>query len=144
MLANNSHAKSEVPHKYISIVGGSHCARIEINDIEMLEQEGRRLHIVTAERDYAFYGTLNSIATALADRAFYRVMKSVIINFDHVRDIRGISVNFNSGQSITLGRNTLNRTRKAYKRYLMKYPPYSLWDPHQLSSMSVYEEEETD
>ena len=109
----------------------------------MIEQEGRRLHIITAEKDYSFYGSLNSIASALADRAFYRIMKSIIINFDHVRDISGISINFNSGQSINLGRNSLNKTRRAYKRYLLKYPPYSLWDPLQLSSLSVYEGDET-
>lgn len=139
MSSNYLHSGQEVPLEFISVIGASQCARIRINDIEMIEQEGRRLHIITAERDYAFYGSLNSIAVALADRAFYRIMKSMIINFDHVRDISGISINFNSGQSITLGRNALNKTRKAYKRYLMKYPPYSLWDPLQVSGMSVFE-----
>lgn len=144
MSSNYLHYENAVPTEFISIIGANQCARIRINDIEMIEQDGRRLHIVTAEKDYSFYGSLNSIAVILADRAFYRVMKSVIINFDHVRDISGISVSFNSGQSITLGRNSLNKTRRAYKRYLMKYPPYSLWDPTQLTSMSVYEGEEGD
>lgn len=142
MSSNHLQSPKEVPIEFISVIGASQCARIRINDIEMIEQEGRRLHIITAEKDYAFYGTLNSIAVALADRAFYRIMKSMIINFDHVRDISGISINFNSGQSITLGRNALNKTRKAYKRYLMKYPPYSLWDPLQVSGMSVFEGDE--
>lgn len=142
MSSNHLQSPKEAPIEFISVIGASQCARIRINDIEMIEQEGRRLHIITAEKDYAFYGTLNSIAVALADRAFYRIMKSMIINFDHVRDISGISINFNSGQSITLGRNALNKTRKAYKRYLMKYPPYSLWDPLQVSGMSVFEGDE--
>ena len=142
MSSNHLHSPKEAPLEFISVIGASQCARIRINDIEMIEQEGRRLHIITAEKDYAFYGSLNSIAVALADRAFYRIMKRMIINFAHVRDISGISINFNSGQSITLGRNALNKTRKAYKRYLMKYPPYSLWDPLQVSGMSVFEGDE--
>ena len=143
MSSNYLHSGPVTMPDYISIIGANQCARIRINDIEMIEQEGRRLHIITAEKDYSFYGSLNSIASALADRAFYRIMKSIIINFDHVRDISGISINFNSGQSINLGRNSLNKTRRAYKRYLLKYPPYSLWDPLQLSSLSVYEGDET-
>ena len=144
MTSTNSNLNMQIPPDYISIISANQCARIKINDIEMIEQEGRRLHIVTVEKDYAFYGTLNSIAVALADRAFYRIMKSIIINFDHVRDISGISINFSSGQSISLGRNSINKTRRAYKRYLMRYPPYSLWDPLQMSAMSVCEDAEID
>lgn len=134
-----SKGNSEMPPEFISIISSNQCARIKIDDIEMIEQEGRRLHIVTAEKDYSFYGALNSIAVALADRAFYRVLKSVIINFDHVRDISGISINFNSGQSMTLGRNSISKTKRAYKRYLMRFPPYTFWDPINMSAMSVHE-----
>lgn len=130
----------KAPPEYISIISSSQCARIRINDIEMIEQEGRRLHIITAEKDYSFYGTMNSLALSLADRAFYRVLTGMVINFDHVRDITGISINFFSGQSVTLGRNALNKAKRAYKRYLLKYPPYSLWDPYRVSPLSVFED----
>ena len=131
------------PPEFISVISSNQCARIKINDIEMIEQDGRRLHIVSAERDYSFYGSLNSIAVSLADRAFFRVLKGVIVNFDHVKDISGISVNFNSGQSMTLGRNSISKTRKAYKRYLMKYPPYTFWDPSHMAAIAVHEVNET-
>ena len=94
---------------------------------------------LSAQTDSIPLGSLNSIAVSLADRAFYRILKSMIVNFDHVKDITGISINFNSGQSVTVGRNTIIKTRKAYKRYLMKYPPYSLWDPIQMSAIGVYD-----
>lgn len=139
----NSLNRFHSPPEYISVISSNHCARIRINDIEMIEQEGRRIHIVTAERDYSFYGSMNSIAISLADRAFYRVLKGLIINFDHVRDISGISVNFLSGQSMTLGRNSISKTRSAYKRYLMKYPPYTFWDPAHMAAISVCETNES-
>ena len=94
---------------------------------------------LSAQTDSIPLGSLNSIAVSLADRAFYRILKSMIVNFDHVKDITGISINFNSGQSVTVGRNTIIKTRKAYKRYLMKYPPYSLWDPIQMCAIGVYD-----
>ena len=139
MSEQRSHSKLSSPPEFISIISSNQCARIKIEDIELIEQESRRVHIVTAERDYSFYGEINSIAVALADRAFYRVLKSVIVNFDHVRDIRGISINFKSGKSMTLGRNTISKTKRAYKRYLMKYPPYTFWDPSHMMAMGVCE-----
>ena len=139
MSNTDTNRRLKAPPDYISVISASECARIKISDIEIIEQDGRRIHVVTAERDYSFYGSLNSIAVSLADRAFYRILKSMIVNFDHVKDITGISINFNSGQSVTVGRNTIIKTRKAYKRYLMKYPPYSLWDPIQMCAIGVYE-----
>lgn len=114
--------------EYISVISGSACGRIRINDIEVIEQEGRKMHIITAERDYSFYQRATDLIPVLAGRAFYRPVKGLFINFDHVKDISGVNITFQSGQVVTLGRNSISRTRTAYKRYLMKYPPYSLWD----------------
>ena len=114
--------------EYISVISSAHCGRIRIDDIEVIEQEGRKLHIVTAEKDYAFYQRAADLIPALASRAFYRPVKGLFINFDQVKDITGPNISFYSGQVVTLGRNSISRTRTAYKRYLMKYPPYSLWE----------------
>ena len=140
MSMKETSSKLKAPPEYISVISANQCARIKVTDVEIVEQEGRRIHIITAERDFSFYGDMNTVALSLADRAFYRVMKSMIINFDHVRDISGLNINFNSGQCITLGRNNINRTRSAYKRYLMKYPPYSLWEPLTASPTAVMED----
>ena len=53
----------------------------------------------------------------------------MIINLDHVSEISGFCVNFTSGQSIALGKNALLSTKRAYKRYLLRYPPYTTWEP---------------
>ena len=49
---------------------------------------------------------------------------------------------FRSGQSVTLGKNTITKTRTAYKKYLMSYPPYSLWNRERRAAMSVAEGED--
>jgi len=125
--------------EYISVISTSNYAKIRIDDIEVLEQEGRRIHVITAAKDYTFYGSLNTIAESLAERAFFRPIKKMIINLDHVRDITGYYVNFNSGQSIAMGRNALANTKKAYKRYLLRYPPYTLWEPVAMADSIVAE-----
>lgn len=115
--------------EFISVISTNQCAKVKINDIECIEQEGRRLHIITPEKDYTLYENISSLIRSLADRAFFRPMKGLIINFDHVKDITGGYINFYSGQSVTMGKNSASRTRQAYRKYLKKYPPYSLWEP---------------
>ena len=124
----NYYNEGEMP-KYISVISSSQCARIEIDQIMVVEQEGRKLHIITPDRDYSVYQNIRDIIPSLAGRAFYRPIKGLIINLDHVRDISGHDINFYTGQTITLGKNSIGETRKAFKQYLRKYPPYSLWEP---------------
>ena len=130
--------------EYISVISSSNCAKIRIDDIEVLEQDGRRVHVITAARDYTFYGALNTIAESLAERAFFRPIKRMIINLDHVNNITGYSVCFNSGQSVTLGKNAMLSLKRAYKRYLLRYPPYTIWEPLLMVGGSVSEPHEKD
>ena len=114
--------------EFISVISASQCARIRIDDIEVIEQEGRKLHVITPDREYSFYENLKDLIPTLAGRAFYRPIRGLIINFDHVKDITGTTICFHSGQCVTMGKNSITRTRSAYKKYLLRYPPYSLWE----------------
>ena len=125
--------------EYISVISTNKCAKIKIDDIEVIEQDGRKVHVITAAKDYSFYGGINTIAGSLAERAFFRPIKRLIINLDHISDISNYSINFRSGQSVALGKNALLSTKKAYKRYLLRYPPYTIWEPMALSAGSVSE-----
>lgn len=125
--------------EYISVISANSYAKIRIDDIEVLEQNGKKIRVITADKSYIFYGTINIIAESLAERAFFRPLKRMIINLDHVRDISGFSINFNSGQSVSLGKNALLSTKRAYKRYLLRYPPYTAWEPIQVISGAVAE-----
>ena len=115
--------------EYISVISANKCAKIKIDDIEVIEQDGRKVHVITAAKDYSFYGNLDTIAGSLAERAFYRPIKRLIINLDHISDLSSDSINFYSGQTVALGKNALLSTKRAYKRYLLRYPPYTMWEP---------------
>ena len=99
--------------EYISVISSNKCAKIKIDDIEVIEQDGRKVHVITAARDYSFYGSINTIAGSLAERAFYRPIKRLVINLDHVSDISAYGVRFSSGQSVALGKNALLSTIRA-------------------------------
>ena len=112
----------------ISIITAKQCARINIDDIELVEQEGRVLHIVTGDKDYAVYENVRTIAHLFEGRSFYQPLKYMIINFDHVKHMENTYVYFESGQCATMGRNAFGRTRAAYRKYLDQYPEYSIWN----------------
>ena len=125
--------------EYISVISASQCARIRIDDIEVIEQEGRKMHVVTPEREYSFYENMKELIPVLAGRAFYRPIRGLVINFDHVKDITGNTICFHSGQCVTMGKNSITRTRSAYKQYLLRYPPYSLWEGGDFAPMIAAE-----
>ena len=125
--------------EYISVISASQCARIRIDDIEVIGQEGRKLHVVTPEREYSFYENMKELIPVLAGRAFYRPIRGLVINFDHVKDITGNTICFHSGQCVTMGKNSITRTRSAYKQYLLRYPPYSLWEGGDFAPMIAAE-----
>ena len=128
--------------EYISVISGRKCAKIKIDDIELVEQNSRKLHVITPGRDYEFYGTLNTIAEVLCERAFYRPMKTMIINLDQVSDISGYNINFYSGRTLTIGKNALADIKKAFKKYLLRYPPYTVWEPMTVAQSYVGDVEE--
>ena len=73
---NRRHALPE----YISVISTNSYAKIRIDDIEVLEQSGRKIRVRTANKEYTFYGVMNTIAESLAERAFFRPLKRMIIN----------------------------------------------------------------
>lgn len=108
----------------ISVMSNQRCAKVPISDIEAIEQEGRKLHLVTGYDDFICYERIDKVAPLLLNRNFYRPMKSLIINFDRVKEVDTEEVLFVSGQSMTMGKNNLTKLRMAYKRFLKKYPPF--------------------
>ena len=123
--------------EYLAVISASRCARIRVDDIEAIEQEGRKLHVITAEREYSFYENMKKLLPALAGRAFFRPIKGLIINFDHVKEISATAICFHSGQCVTMGKNSVTRVRAAYKKYLLSFPPYCLWEPGEYRQLAA-------
>lgn len=111
----------------LSIVSGSRAVRVVVDDIEVVEQAGRVLHIITPDDDYTCFESIESIASLLEARGFYRSMKKVMINLDKVMEMSGNEITFMSGTTIVMGRNNFLASKKAFKEYMMQYPQFSLW-----------------
>ena len=112
----------------ISIITSRQCARISIDDIEVVEQVGRVVHIVTADRDYQIYDNINNLATMLSGGGFFRPLQCMIVNFDQIKDMEDMYIYFQSGQCTTLGKNAFRKTRAAFRKYLEEYPQFMIWE----------------
>ena len=128
----------------ISIITGSTCAQVAIDDIEFIDRECKALLIYTSSYIYKTFAKINDIAYSLVGRSFFRPLVGLIINFDKVRRIDKYEIEFESGRKIGIGRNNHSKIRRAYKKYLFRYPPYVTVDweskPHATIN-SLWEEE---
>ncbi len=106
----------------INIITGSRITRVRVSDIEVVEQEGRKLHIMTANEDYPCYAHIDSIKDQLLEEiGFFQPMKKIIINFSRIKEIADGEIIFMSGSSLCMGRNAFTDTRRAFKEYIMSY-----------------------
>lgn len=125
----------------IIIVSGNTFARIKFDDIEMIEQIGRKVKVCTENDEYVFYDKMNDIASVLIGSTFYRAMKSLIVNFDKMVNIRNGVLIFESGRKFAIGRNNYLILKRSFKNYLMKYPPFSDCATFGKSYMPIVREE---
>lgn len=109
---------------FISIITNKICARIRVEDIELIEQEGRKIHILTANEEFVCYDKVEALVPVLVGRSFYRAKRGLIVNFNAVSRLKDQEIFFESGRSYALGRNNYIKTRKAFKNYLLGYPPF--------------------
>ena len=121
--------KIEEDSSYLSIITGSSVKKISLSQIEVIEQEGRVLHIEASGEGYDCYDRIENVAGVLVGRAFYRPMKRLIINFDKVSEISDGMIELESGVVVSMGRNNYIKTKQAFKRYLLRYPPFGCWEP---------------
>ena len=121
----------------LSIITAKSCARIYIDDIEYIEQVGRKLELVTLDLRYSVYENINNLIPYFMGKSFYRAMKGLLVNFEQIKKIEDNFVHFESGKTVSMGRNNICKTRNAFKRYLKQYPSYYYSSPRILAAESI-------
>ena len=107
----------------ISVINSKTCAQINVSDIEMIEQIGRRVHVITDNGESYYYGKIRNLDTALDDE-FYHALNGCIVNFRKVKKMEAQLIYLESGLVYEIGRNNFIKTKQAYKEYLHKFPPF--------------------
>ena len=109
--------------KRISVINSKTCIQINVKDIEMIEQVGRRVHEVTGSREDYYYGKIKSLENAL-DEKFYHVLNGCIVNFSKVIKMESQLIYLESGLVHEIGRNNFIKAKQAFKDYLHRFPPF--------------------
>lgn len=107
----------------ISVINSKTCEQIKVKDIEMIEQVGRRVHVITDKGESYYYGKIRNLDTALDDD-FYHALNGCIVNFTKVTKMESQLIYLESGLVCEIGRNNFIKTKQAYKDYLHKFPPF--------------------
>lgn len=110
--------------KQISIITQDNIVKVPISQIEIIEQEGRRLQIVTSFGTFECYDNINHVEPFVEGSNFYRAMKSMLINMDRVVKIGSGEITMSSGLVLSMGKNNYGNFRQAFKKYLCNYPPF--------------------
>ena len=127
----------------IPMITNGKFVSIDVDTIQFIEQKGRKMYIVTDDNTmHIVIGRLEELAKYLQGKAFYRPMKSLVVNMDKIIAVSKISIHFYSGVTYGLGRNNLLKIRKAYKNYIFGYAPFG--DDYSETYSRIAEENEVD
>ena len=103
--------------EYIIVLTGNLAARIRISDILYIERYKRKIKIVTAQEEYAYYERIENIKPLLDDN-FFPCLKGCYINLEKVISMHDRKIMFEGGRTLYLGRENFIKTMQYYKLYL--------------------------
>lgn len=63
---------------------GRNYYKIPLSDILYFYSNGRKINIVTSNKEYEFYGSLDNIYSEVKNKKFLFVHKSFLVNFKHI------------------------------------------------------------
>ena len=108
------------------IFTGKMCSKIRVGDIEYIERDMRKITIYTFDNKYEVYETLERVESYLGSKNYFKPLKGIILNFDRIKIVDEEKVSFESGRTIMFGRNTICKTRNAFRKYIKETIPYSM------------------
>ena len=105
---------------FIPFVNRSETSKIYIDRIMLIEQELRKINIVTDEGQYSRYGKIAELSEYL-DGRFLRCHNSYIINMDKVVKMREQTIFFENGFSIMMGRDKFLFAKQSFANYMFTH-----------------------
>lgn len=105
--------------KYIPVITRQYSRKINVDDIVYLEQQQRKLAIVTKDQTYVSYQRIENVEKQLDER-FYHTLKKLIVNIEQISAAENQTIVFENGIALQLGREAYIRTKQTYAAYLKK------------------------
>lgn len=105
--------------EYIPVCNRREVCKVYVKDILYLEQQLRKIRIVTREREHSQYGKVELFSEYLGD-SFFQCRKGLIINLDRVVAMREQTISFENDRILTLGRDNFTAAKQRFSRHLLE------------------------
>ena len=105
--------------KYLPIITRQSSTRAKVDDLVMIEREGRKLHVIAEKENWTYNGKIKD-AWMYLDKRFYNCLSGCIINFEKVEKMEDNRIYFVNGLQYAIGRDNFMRTKRAYNAYMRR------------------------
>lgn len=103
--------------EYIPVITKQYSCKVHIDDIVYIQQQQKKLAIVTDKQAYFYYEKIENILSFLDER-FFRVMKKLVVNLEKILVVKEQQIHFQNGADIYLGKDNYVRAKQKYTAYL--------------------------
>lgn len=103
--------------KFVPVITKQYSRKVNVKDIVYIQQQQRRLAIVTDDEIFLCYERMDNIMDNLDER-FFRVMKKLTVNMDKVLMAKEQHLIFENGMSIYLGKENYVKVKQKFARHL--------------------------
>ena len=102
---------------YIHIKNQKIVASVSTTSVLYIEKDGRKLRVVTENREFSYYEKMNNVEPLL-DNTFLLCRKGCYINLSKIALMEDQCITFINGEKYWLGRDNFNRTKKQFINFL--------------------------
>lgn len=103
--------------QFYTVQSGRNYIRLPYQEIMYLESAGRKVLIHTREREYQYYGKLDSAEDALRDGHFIRIHKAYLVNVENVELFQYDKVALRDGTVLSISEKNRPRVRNLFWEY---------------------------
>lgn len=91
--------------------------KVAFSDILYFYSNGRKIHIVTINKEYEFYGSLNNIYKSVKNKKFLFVHKSFLVNFKYIRKYQYEQLTLLDNKIIPISQSRRKSVRSTFVNY---------------------------
>lgn len=103
--------------EFLCIRQGKNNFKIMYHKILYIETSDRKIKIATRKKNYYVNESISELEKKLADKRFYRIHKSYIVNMEHIEEQNGLSLLLANGEKAYISRLRFKEFNEAFKKY---------------------------
>lgn len=127
-MTKESNRFEEILHRVIAIIQEEETEyvlynrvgeyrQIALHDIRYFDVHKNLVCVHFNDKKFEFLSTLTKVYTQLSERGFYRIHRTCVVSFSHVRSVNNTEVELSCGTKLPIGRSTVEPFRKALSNY---------------------------